>query len=653
MLGALLATKSPLDVWSPTPFAAIALFLPLAAFVIILSFTIDSRRTSAWLSIVLTAGALAGALLVLAIEVRHPLHLERNLIFIQFFTGDAGDAAQFKLDWGLVADPLAAIGLVLVAAVSLLAQVYALASLRGDSGFVRFFAFMALATFALAGFVVSTSFFQLVFFSVLVSVTTSLLVGHAWRNPQAAAAAGKALFIMILGDAALVVGTIYIFFRFHELNVQALASQWTVGKASATGLLVMALLVFGAAAAKAAQVPLQVWLPDATEGPPPALALIHAVTTAMAGVFLVARSYALFHASPRALVVVAVVGGGTAAAGALWALAQDSLRRLLAYATISEIGLTFLALGIGGYGAAVFQVSTHAWSKALLFMAAGALVLAMRTDNIWEMGGAWRRMPLTAWTTLVAAGAAAAIPPLSGFWSKDAILAVALDQRNPGLVALVVAVTFLSALYLFRMFFAVFSGITARRRRFDPEKVRDPGGLMTFPMVLLAIVSAGAGLWRIPGLKPGLLTFATFPGLGVPKLTGTGLALTATPAVLGLLLAWVLYGWRRLPALAVDRRLGWGYRAFRDGFYIDRAYRTIVDFGLLGVARTVDWVDRRLVDGFVDRFGESMSALSRLQMPRAGRLPEGAFGLILGVLGVAVLTLALSVQAIRRLTGGP
>jgi len=256
MLTALLAARGPLDTWSPTFIELLALFAPLAGFLLIVTFTIDARRLSAWIAITFTAAALVAAIVVLTIQVAHPLHLERNSTYITFFTSEAGAASQFKLEWGVVADGLAAVMLVVVAAISLAVQLFARDSMRGDGGYVRFFAITAFLTFATEGLVLADNYFALLFFSILVSACSYLLIGHWWQRPAAASAARKAFILTLIGDAGLLVATLYISFRFSELNFQALAPQYTGGKVSATGLFIMAGLVLWAAVGKSAQFPL-------------------------------------------------------------------------------------------------------------------------------------------------------------------------------------------------------------------------------------------------------------------------------------------------------------------------------------------------------------------------------------------------------------
>ena len=638
------APKGPLDTWSPTLFALFALLLPLIALLIILAFTIDSRRLSAAIAVIFTFAAVICALIVVAIEVAHPLHLERPATFLQFVTGQSGSAAEFTLQWGVLADPLAAVVLIPVALVSLLVQLYALAFMRREDGVVRFFCVLLLATFAMTGVTLSTSYFEMLLFFGLVTLSTYLMIGHWWQREEAAAAASRAFIISALGDLALLAGMAYIYFRFNELNFQTLPGQYTGGKVSSTGLFVMAILVFIAAAAKSAQFPLHVWLPGSAQAPAPAGALIHSAGSAICGVYLITRAYALFHASPRGLALLAIAGGVTAVLGVLWALFQDNLKRAIAYTTMSELGLMVLALGIGAYGAGVFELFTHAWPKALLFLAAGVIIRELRTERLAEMGGLWRRMRFTGWLTLVAVAAGAGIPPFSTFWSKDTILSKALALDSPLAIAVITGVTFLGAMALVRIFALVFTGETARRRRFEPDRIRDAGGRVALAMLILAIPCVVGGTSRLRG-RVDPIAFVKFPGVTLANSHFRAAAVIAAVAVLGAVLAWVLYARR----ISVPGALQPVRRLMGEGLLIDRAYQLGATAILLPAGRVAGWLETRIVDGGLDLVADSVAFAgeprSWLAQIRARRLLIGLFA---GVAALGLVTIVLAGRVIGK-----
>ena len=638
------APKGPLDTWSPTLLAQFELLLPLIALLIILAFTIDSRRVSAAISIIFTLASVVCALLVIAIEVAHPVHLERPATFLQFFTGQSGGASEFTLQWGVLADPLAATVGLAVIVVSLLVQLYALSFMRREDGVVRFFCVLLFATFAMLGVTLSLSYFEMLLFFGMVTLSTYLLIGHWWQREEAAAAATRAFIISVIGDLALLAAVAYIYFRFNELNFQTLAGQYTGGRVSANGLFIMAILVFIAAAAKSAQFPLHVWLPGSAQAPAPAAALIHSAGSAVCGVYLIARTYALFHVSPRGLALLAIAGGVSAVLGVLWALFQDNLKRAIAYTTMGELGLMVLALGIGAYGAGVFELFTNAWPKALLFLGAGVIIRELRTERLSEMGGLWRRMRFTGWLMLIAVAAGAGIPPFSTFWSKDTIMSKALALDSPLAVAVIAAGTFLGAIALVRIFALVFTGETARRRRFEPERIRDTGGRIAFAMSLLAIISVVAGIRGFRG-RTDPIGFITFPGVPLPNSHFVAAVAVAIIAVVGAAVGLVLYA-RRLPVPAALRPVR---RAMGEGLFIDRAYQLGAVAVLLPVSRAIGWVETRIVDGAIDLVTDSVAFVGQprgwLAQVRARQLLIGLFA---GVVALGAVTIVLAGRVIGK-----
>jgi NADH-quinone oxidoreductase subunit L len=632
------APKGPLDTWSPTLLALFALLLPLVALGIVLAFTIDSRRVSAWIAVIFTFAAAVCTLLVVAIEVAHPLHFERAATFLTFFTGQSGSAQEFTLQWGVLADPLAAVVSLTVVLVSLLVQIYALGFMRREDGVVRFFCVLLFATFAMLGVVFSTNYFEMLLFFGLVTLSTYLMIGHWWQREEAAAAASRAFIISALGDLALLAAVAYIYFRYNELNFQALSGHYTGGRVSANGLFVIAILVFIAAAAKSAQFPLHVWLPGSAHAPAPAAALIHSAGSALCGIYLIARAYGLFHASPRGLALLAIAGGLTAVLGVLWALFQDNLKRAIAYTTMSELGLMVLALGIGAYGASIFELFAHAWPKALLFLAAGVIIRELRTERLAEMGGLWRRMRFTGWLMVIAVAAGAGIPPFSTFWSKDTILSKALELGSPLAVVVITAVTFLGAMALVRIFALVFTGETARRRRFEPDRIRDAGGRLAFTMAVLAIASVVSGIRGFRG-RSDPIAFVTFPGASLPNSHYLAAGVIAAAAALGAVVAFVVYA-RRVPlpvALQPVRH------AMGEGLFVDRAYQLAAAGIVLPVSRAASWVETRVIDGALDLVGDSIEFVGQPRRWMAEfRSRPLLIGFFAGVIALGAIAIVLA-----------
>jgi NADH-quinone oxidoreductase subunit L len=637
------APKGPLDTWSPTLIGLFALLLPLIALLIILAFTIDSRRLSAAIAILFTLAALVCGVIVIAIEFAHPGHLERNYTFLTFFTGQSGAAQQFTLQWGVLADPLAAVMLLTVTLVSLLVQVYALATIRREDGPIRFFSVLLLATFAMTGVILSTNYFETLVFFGLTTLSAYLMIGHWWQREEATAAASRAFIVSFLGDIALLVGIAYIYFRFNELNFQTLAGQYTGGKVSANGLFIMSILVFIAAAAKSAQFPLHVWLPWSAQAPAPAAALIHSAGAALCGVYLIARAYALFHVSPRGLALLAIVGGLTAILGVLFTLFQDNLKRAIAYSTMGELGLMVLALGIGAFGASVFEIFTQAWPKALLFLAAGVIIRELRTEWMTEMGGLWQRMRFTGWLMAIAVAAAAGLPPFSSFWSKDAILSKALALGSVPAIIVVTAVTLIGAIALVRIFGLVFMGETARRRRFEPERIRDATGRAAFAMSVFAVACVVAGIRGFRG-RTDPIAFITFPGVPVSNSHFVAALTIALTAIAGAAIGWILFSRRRpLPAIEPVGHV------MAEGLYVDRAYRLAASGVLMPASRGSGWVETQVVDGGLDLISDSVAYAGQ---PRRWlgdvRWRQLVIGIFAGVVALAVVTIVLAGRLIGK-----
>jgi NADH-quinone oxidoreductase subunit L len=630
------------------------LALPMLAFAVMFGVTYENKRLSAWIGILAALGADVVSVWVLLAELAKPQHLQQGLgIFTDFIT-----FADFHLTLGILADPLAAMMVVVVCTVSLLIQVYSLEYMRGEEGFVRYFAFISLFTFSMLLLVLSPNFFQTYVGWELVGVCSYLLIGHYFKKPSAAAAAKKAFIVTRLGDFPFLVGIGYIFYRFHDLDFFSLASHhvYTAGLVGTSGLFVMGMLVFSGAVGKSAQFPLHVWLPDAMEGPTPISALIHAATMVAAGVYLVARAYDLFAASPAALAMIATIGAVTSLMAAIWAVAQNDIKRIVAYSTISHLGLMMFGLGVGAYSAAVFHLFTHAWFKALLFLAAGSVIHAVHSQDIWEMGGLGRRMRWTATAMLVGCASAAGIVPLSGFWSKDGIMSGVFEMKNPAFIAVALAITFFSALYTFRLFFVVFTGETVKRRAFDPKKIHENGPYILAPLAILAVLAAGIGLWGSPLFKEGFANFIFYGPRPVPEANNIpAIAASLTAAALGLLTAALFYypPLQRFSALSFNRRYAFAYAWAHNKGYFDEVYRAMFVGLALAAGRAVQWIDHQVIDAFGDGLAEGYALAARyLRRLQTGRVQAYAGGVFVGVFVIAVVALVIGANGSLAAIGG-
>src|SRR5664280_672512 len=425
------------------------LFLPLLAAAFITLFTQHNRKLSAGLSI---GAVVAGCVL--------------SLIFIS--VNGWGPARESPLNWlaigdlhvdfGLRLDPLSLLMMLLVTGVASAIHIYSWGYMSEDRGFPRFFACLSLFTFSMLGIVLSNNFLQLFIFWELVGVSSYLLIGFWFERPAAADAGKKAFITNRLGDFGFLLGILTVWatfntLRFDEIEKTLAANPQALGALATTA----GLLIFCGAMGKSAQFPLHVWLPDAMEGPTPVSALIHAATMVAAGVYMLCR--VLFLLNADALHVIAYIGGFTALLAALIAVQQNDIKRILAYSPLSQLGYMVMAVGLSGPTPAMFHLTTHAFFKALLFLGAGSVIHALSGEqDIWKMGGLRKKMPITFWTFFIGMLALSGIPPFSGFYSKDSILAQALDEKSYLLFGVAVFVAALTTFYMFRLFFVAFLG---------------------------------------------------------------------------------------------------------------------------------------------------------------------------------------------------
>ena len=431
-------------------------------------------------------------------------------IWTWWSVGTLAPAIAFHLD------ALSLVFVLVIAFVGALIHLYATEYMRGEEGYARFFAYMNLFVGAMLILVLADNLLLLYLGWEGVGLCSYLLIGFWYRDPANGRAARKAFIVTRIGDVSMAVGLFLLFWNLDTVHISALlgraATEWPVGSTLATGA---ALLLLGGAVGKSAQLPLQTWLPDAMAGPTPVSALIHAATMVTAGVYLIARMHAIFALAPTALAAVAVIGTLTLLIAGASALAQSDIKRVLAYSTISQIGYMFLALGVGAWSAAVFHFLTHAFFKALLFLGAGVVILALHHEqNLDRMGGLRRVLPITFATFLVGAASLAALPLVTaGFYSKDLILweAWASPRGSAWLWAGGLVGALITALYAFRLVFRVFGGALPEGKGVTAEgKPGGPGAAMLVPLVVLAVLALFGGLIEIPATLGGHHGFSRF-----------------------------------------------------------------------------------------------------------------------------------------------
>jgi NADH-quinone oxidoreductase subunit L len=648
--------------------------LPLGGF--LFAFLPESPKRAAQVCVAFTGFAFVVAMVLLAYRLGHAHDnpYQSNLTFWTFDPGQkiqGGFISDYHLQFGVLVDGLSTVMLAVVSFVSLMAQVYATGFMRRDDGYTRNFTTISMATFAMLALVASPNLFGLWVFWEVLGACFYLLTGHWWQRSEAASAARRMFLLTRIGDVALLGGVVWLFAKvssyvaslpfapgqpvndpYNWFTLQKVWPAILAGKVHGSGtrtMVILAVLLVVAAVAKSALLPLHTWMRGVfEEAPAPVLALLSTVTVTAAGVYLLARMYPLLVATPHLLTVVALLGALTAVVGAGCALAQRDIRSILSWSTVSQMGLVFAALGAGAYSAAIFQLVAHAWFKAVLILAATSLVAAYRTSDIDEMGGAWARMRTTSIGLLVGSASAAGVVLLAGFWSVSAITGGVLRNQFPNqgqlggvpralVLIAVIATTVAGAVYPMRMFFTVALGELPKRRGFQPQRVREPGGRMTTPVVLLSVVAAVFGLFGIPKVHASFGNFV-FAGASPEGSSDalTGLAITAVAALLGVAVAWLLHT-RQLRAPKFGR-LG---SALQDGLGVEGAYDWAAEHALVQPSPLLGRFDRQVGRLVLDEVGAGVAAAAeagrRWQVGRVDAVTLSAVAGVVVVAGAVVL----------------
>jgi len=647
--------------------------LPLLAFAVNLLFGRYLRTAAHWIA---TPAVFASFLLSLLVfrqisATGQPLRQELYT-WIQ--------SGTFHIGINLFVDQLTAVMLIVVTSVGFLVHVYSKGYMQGDPGFARFFAYLPFFVFSMLMLVLADNFLLLFFFWEGVGLASYLLIGFWFTRRSAASAAQKAFIVNRIGDLAFGLGLIWIFYQFGTLDFAEVFSQVPAAPtAVVTGI---ALLLFGGAAGKSAQFPLHVWLPDAMEGPTPVSALIHAATMVTAGIYLIVRTHPFYESAPTAMLVVALIGAFTSFMAATIAIAQNDIKRVVAYSTLSQLGYMAMGAGVGAFIPAIFHLVTHAFFKGCLFLGAGSVIHGMHEEqNIQRMGGLRRWMPVTFWTFLAASFANAGMIPFAGFWSKDEIILGAwVTNQIPIPIGQILAIVglitaFFTAFYMFRLVFLVFTG----EPRFDPHEIHphESPPSMAIPLVLLAIPSVVIGWligWPPEGgsihafLEPIFQDAAdTAEGDEVASLyilqeeaapageehevseqttIAFGIASTVA-AVAGIGLAYLTYSRRTIAA--PEERASALYLFLRDKWRWDELYNGAIVRPLGNLANAL-WrvVDTRIIDGAVNGVGLGIGAVSqRLRHVQTGLVTNYALAIALGMVVLVGIYLGLSSTLFR------
>jgi len=563
-------------------YLALIVLLPVLSFIILLVFGKRLGERSAHVGILATLSGFILSIKAL-LDVLGGAQAKITFTWLQVGTLD--------LSFGLLLDSLTAMMLVVVTFVSLLVQVFSIGYMHGDKRIGWFYACLSMFTASMLILVFSPNYLQMYMAWEGVGLFSYLLVGFWFEKRSASNAAKKAFMVTRVGDLGFGIALILLFLTAGTLDMDKIfAMQFAPEAASA-----IAILMFFGAIGKSAQFPLHVWLPDAMEGPTPVSALIHAATMVAAGVFLVARSYPLFEQGPAAMQFVAVTGTITAFMAATIALTATDIKKILAYSTVSQLGYMMMGLGVGAFAAGTFHLMNHAFFKALLFLGAGSVIHAVHSQEIFDMGGLFRKMKITAVTFLIGGLALAGVPPLSGFWSKDEILLGAYQGGHTAIFAIGLLTALLTAFYTFRLIFVVFFGPP---RGHHADHVHESPAVMAIPLVLLAVLALSSGLIGSPWAHFAYQDFILH-GHGEHHTDYMVMAFSIGVALLGIFAAWLKYGTSLLPSNVMSKSNPI-YRLLVNKYYMDELYEYTLVRPTHAVARFVLSFDQRVVDGAVN-----------------------------------------------------
>ncbi len=555
---------------------------------------------------------------------------------------------NLHIDLGIYLDPISVMMLVVITTLSLMVHIYSLGYMHGEKGFQRYYAFLSLFSMSMLGLVVATNIFQMYIFWELVGVSSYLLIGFYYTKPAAIAASKKAFIVTRFADLGFLIGILILSFYTKTFDFATLTATPTAIITETAGATFLGCsvaswalaLIFMGGAGKSAMFPLHIWLPDAMEGPTPVSALIHAATMVVAGVYLVARLFPVYCVTPEVLELITTVGAITALYAAIVACVQTDIKRVLAFSTISQIAFMIVALGVAndtdlheglGYMASMFHLFTHAMFKALLFLGAGAIIHAVHSNEMSEMGGLRKYMPITHITFLIACLAIAGIPPFSGFFSKDEILTAVMNKSTFWGIWMT-AVAGLTAFYMFRLYFRIFWWKNTDCSHHTPHEAPLT---MTLPLIFLALVTCVAGF----------IPFGELVSVnGQPYHIHLDWSVATTSIIVAVcaisLAAWLYLKENKKPTAMADATRTLHTAAYRR-FYIDEIYLFITHKIIFkGICAPIAWFDRHIIDGTMDMFANVTQWVSaRIKGLQSGYIQSYVWILLMGTLLIAAITI--------------
>jgi NADH-quinone oxidoreductase subunit L len=580
-------------------FALITFLSPFLAFIIIGFFIRKYGKISAYLSILCVLNSLLFSILTLNSLLKNP----REYFFEWLWLSQK----IFTFKFGIWVDQLSSLMLFVVALVASMVQIYSLGYMKDETppSLGRYYAYHSLFTFSMMGLVLSKNILELFVFWELVGLCSYLLIGFWFYKPSAAKAAVKAFWVTRFGDVGFMIGLLYLYKNTGCFEIKDLFLK--IPEVPEKIITIGSLLLFCGAIGKSAQFPLHIWLPDAMEGPTPVSALIHAATMVAAGVYMVARLFPLFSSSEIVLGIIAIIGAFTAVLASTMAIVQEDIKRVLAYSTISQLGYMMAGLGVKDLNAGFFHLFTHAYFKALLFLCAGCVIHAVHSNSIWDMGGIFKRMPITSISFLIGLLALSGIPPFSGFFSKEEILHSAyLSEFKLPFYLLIIGV-FLTSFYMARVLFVAFLG---KERKEESKHAHEAPYSMTIPLIILSIFSIFSGFY-----KKGIYEF-----LGEKIENHHPLKflpfISIILALFGFFLAYLYYYSGRLSTEKTKEKIFPLYNLIYNKYYLDHVAEWIYSKIALNLSFLAAWWDRHVVDGTVNwvtyttgRIGKGLKSL--------------------------------------------
>ena len=612
--------------------------LPLLSFLII---GLNFKRLPKSLTSLLACGTVLISFLISCALFWHlkETHASITVNLFDWITASAG-----SIGFSFVIDPLSSLMLLVVTGVSFLIHIYSIGYMHEDEGFNRFFAYLNLFVFSMLILVMGSNYLMMFIGWEGVGLCSYLLIGFWYKNTSYNNAARKAFIMNRIGDLGFLLGMFLLYIQFGTLDFQTIFSQSSHLPSGSIVITLATLLLFIGAVGKSAQIPLLTWLPDAMAGPTPVSALIHAATMVTAGIYMVARSHALYVLAPFTLSIIAIIGITTALLAASIAIYQNDIKKVLAYSTVSQLGYMFVGLGVGAFSGAMFHLTTHAFFKALLFLAAGSVIHALSGEqDLRKMGGLRKALPITFLVFLAGTIAISGIPPFSGFFSKDEILLHAYEQ-NRLIWALGVFGSMLTAFYMFRLFFLTFSR-TFRGTEKQKHHLHESPKSMTIPLIVLAVLSVIGGLLNVPHIFGGNASLQEFlsPVFGTQTESSTAaisssselllMCITVVGALIMILFAWYRFVKASAVPVADDSHRNFVVRLLYKKYYLDELYNAIIVKPLGWLSVQFHNADRILIDGLVNSTGSlTLWIGSRVRLLQTGSIGFYLFAMVLGII---------------------